>query len=146
MYKKYGYVLVLEVLKKKKLWVEAATRRPAQSAARTFFKMASSLRRQPEGDVQVTSKDQEMINNFARQNARLEDATEEMKQLELGEVFVNLDSEEAQQMLEQAKAQNKERTAVLEEETRTIKGIMAELKSQLYNKFGNNINLEPDDS
>ncbi|XP_077502858.1 prefoldin subunit 4 isoform X1 [Amblyomma americanum] len=137
--------------------------------------MASSLRRQPvspeEGDVQVTSKDQEMINNFARQNARLEDATEEMKQLEkelrnledaadeiliveddipipyqLGEVFVNLDSEEAQQMLEQAKAQNKERTAVLEEETRTIKGIMAELKSQLYNKFGNNINLEPDDS
>uniref|UniRef100_A0A023FG56 Prefoldin subunit 4 n=1 Tax=Amblyomma cajennense TaxID=34607 RepID=A0A023FG56_AMBCJ len=112
-----------------------------------------------------------MINNFARQNARLEDATEEMKQLEqelrnledaadeilvveddipipyqLGDVFVNLDSEEAQQMLEQAKAQNKERTAVLEEETRTIKSIMAELKSQLYNKFGNNINLEPDDS
>uniref|UniRef100_A0A1E1X039 Prefoldin subunit 4 n=1 Tax=Amblyomma aureolatum TaxID=187763 RepID=A0A1E1X039_9ACAR len=133
--------------------------------------MAASLRRQPEGDVQVTAKDQEMINNFARQNARLEDATEEMKQLEkelhnledaadeilmveddipipyqLGDVFVNLDSEEAQQMLEQAKAQNKERTGVLEEETRTIKGIMAELKSQLYNKFGNNINLEPDDS
>uniref|UniRef100_G3MMY5 Prefoldin subunit 4 n=1 Tax=Amblyomma maculatum TaxID=34609 RepID=G3MMY5_AMBMU len=133
--------------------------------------MAASLRRQPEGDVQVTAKDQEMINNFARQNARLEDATEEMKQLEkelrnledaadeilmieddvpipyqLGEVFVNLDSEEAQQMLEREKAQNKERTAVLEEETRTIKGIMAELKSQLYNKFGNNINLEPDDS
>ncbi|KAH7984765.1 hypothetical protein HPB52_023884 [Rhipicephalus sanguineus] len=108
--------------------------------------MAASLRKQAEGDVQVTTEDQEMINNFARQNARLEDATEEMKHLELGDVFVSLDSEETQQMIERAKEQNKARSKVLEEETRIIKGIMAELKSQLYNKFGNNINLEPDDS
>lgn len=65
---------------------------------------------------------------------------------QLGDVFVSLDSDETQQMIERAKEQNKARAAVLEEETRTIKGIMAELKSQLYNKFGNNINLEPDDS
>ncbi|CAN8001472.1 unnamed protein product [Ixodes pacificus] len=126
---------------------------------------------QSENDVQVTAEDQEMINKFARQNARLEDATEEMKHLEkelrnledaadevlmggdespptyqLGDVFVSLDPEETQQMIGRAKEQNKARAAVLEEETRTIKGIMAELKSQLYNKFGNNINLEPDDS
>ncbi|CAN7992117.1 unnamed protein product [Ixodes hexagonus] len=134
---------------------------------------------QSETDVQVTAEDQEMINKFARQNARLEDATEEMKQLEkelrnledaadevlmaeddlplpypfscksitlLGDVFVSLDSDETQQMIGRAKEQNKARAAVLEEETVTIKGIMAELKSQLYNKFGNNINLEPDDS
>ncbi|EEC10570.1 prefoldin, putative, partial [Ixodes scapularis] len=37
---------------------------------------------QSENDVQVTAEDQEMINKFARQNARLEDATEEMKHLE----------------------------------------------------------------
>ncbi|XP_049525443.1 prefoldin subunit 4 [Dermacentor silvarum] len=133
--------------------------------------MAASLRKQTETDVQVTAEDQEMINNFARQNARLEDATEEMKQLEkelrnledaadeimmaeddvhipyqLGDVFVSLDSEETQQMIERAKEQNKARNKVLEDETRIIKGIMAELKSQLYNKFGNNINLEADDS
>ncbi|KAG0444761.1 hypothetical protein HPB47_013412 [Ixodes persulcatus] len=65
---------------------------------------------------------------------------------QLGDVFVSLDPEETQQMIGRAKEQNKARAAVLEEETRTIKGIMAELKSQLYNKFGNNINLEPDDS
>ncbi|KAH6945387.1 hypothetical protein HPB50_008173 [Hyalomma asiaticum] len=65
---------------------------------------------------------------------------------QLGDVFVSLDSEEAQQMMERAKEQNKARTKVLEEEMRIIKGIMADLKSQLYNKFGNNINLEPDDS
>ncbi|XP_077543111.1 prefoldin subunit 4 isoform X2 [Haemaphysalis longicornis] len=112
-----------------------------------------------------------MINNFARQNARLEDATEEMKQLEkelrnledaadevmmseddmtvpyqLGDVFINMDPEETQHMIERAKEQNKSRAKVLEEEIRTIKNIMAELKSQLYKKFGNNINLEPDDS
>lgn len=124
-----------------------------------------------ETDVQVTTEDQEMINNFARQNARLEDATEEMKQLEkelrnledaadevmmseddmtvpyqLGDVFINMDPEETQHMIERAKEQNKSRAKVLEEEIRTIKNIMAELKSQLYKKFGNNINLEPDDS
>lgn len=129
------------------------------------------MRQQPETDVQVTTEDQEMINNFARQNARLEDATEEMKQLEkelrnledaadevlmseddvtipyqLGDVFINLDSEETQHMIERAKEQNKSRTRVLQEEIRTIKNIMAELKSRLYKKFGNNINLEPDDS
>lgn len=133
--------------------------------------MAAALRQQPETDVQVTTEDQEMINNFARQNARLEDATEEMKQLEkelrnledaadevtmseddmtvpyqLGDVFVNMDPEEAQHMIERAKEQNKSRAKVLEEEIRTIKNIMAELKSRLYKKFGNNINLEPDDS
>ncbi|XP_077543110.1 prefoldin subunit 4 isoform X1 [Haemaphysalis longicornis] len=133
--------------------------------------MAAALRQQPETDVQVTTEDQEMINNFARQNARLEDATEEMKQLEkelrnledaadevmmseddmtvpyqLGDVFINMDPEETQHMIERAKEQNKSRAKVLEEEIRTIKNIMAELKSQLYKKFGNNINLEPDDS
>ncbi|KAH7980265.1 hypothetical protein HPB49_014212 [Dermacentor silvarum] len=65
---------------------------------------------------------------------------------QLGDVFVSLDSEETQQMIERAKEQNKARNKVLEDETRIIKGIMAELKSQLYNKFGNNINLEADDS
>ncbi|KAH8020273.1 hypothetical protein HPB51_025763 [Rhipicephalus microplus] len=35
-----------------------------------------------EGDVKVTKEDQEMINDFARQNARLEDATEDIKELE----------------------------------------------------------------
>ncbi|KAL3216369.1 hypothetical protein MRX96_033119 [Rhipicephalus microplus] len=57
-----------------------------------------------------------------------------------------MDPEEAQQRIERIREENKARTKVLEEEARNIKGIMAELKSQLYNKFGNSINLEPDDS
>lgn len=134
--------------------------------------MASTVENsvQSESDVQVTAEDQEMINKFARQNARLEDASHEMRQLEkelhnledasdelmlgggdfpvpyqLGDVFVRVDPEETRHMIRRAKDQNKARVAVLEAETRTIKGIMAELKSQLYKKFGNNINLEPDD-
>ncbi|KAL3216370.1 hypothetical protein MRX96_033119 [Rhipicephalus microplus] len=64
----------------------------------------------------------------------------------LGDIFVSMDPEEAQQRIERIREENKARTKVLEEEARNIKGIMAELKSQLYNKFGNSINLEPDDS
>ncbi|XP_037283558.1 prefoldin subunit 4 [Rhipicephalus microplus] len=134
--------------------------------------MAAAFRKQGEGDVKVTKEDQEMINDFARQNARLEDATEDIKELEkemrnledaageillvaeddiqipykLGDIFVSMDPEEAQQRIERIREENKARTKVLEEEARNIKGIMAELKSQLYNKFGNSINLEPDDS
>ncbi|KAL3216368.1 hypothetical protein MRX96_033118 [Rhipicephalus microplus] len=44
--------------------------------------MAAAFRKQGEGDVKVTKEDQEMINDFARQNARLEDATEDIKELE----------------------------------------------------------------
>ncbi|XP_064466705.1 prefoldin subunit 4-like [Ornithodoros turicata] len=136
--------------------------------------MATSVQAaNPEGDVKVTAEDQEMINKFARQNARLDDVTEELKQLEkdlrnfedaadeilmaeddvpipypfcLGEIFVSLDSEEAQQMIEQAKEHNKTRVAALQEDAQAIRAVMADLKSQLYGKFGSNINLEPDDS
>ena len=47
-------------------------------------------------------------------------------------------------MLESASAEVKKEIEVLEAEKSELKNGMAELKSKLYTKFGNSINLEED--
>ncbi|XP_029173147.1 probable prefoldin subunit 4 [Nylanderia fulva] len=125
---------------------------------------------QPDSDVHITYEEQQKINKFARQNAKLEDYKEELKvkQNELknledafdeltlmdddakipyyiGEVFVHQCLEKTQNCLEEAKNKKKTEIANLEGKCAELKGIMSELKTQLYAKFGSRINLESED-
>ncbi|GAB6025776.1 hypothetical protein CHUAL_011757 [Chamberlinius hualienensis] len=126
---------------------------------------------QPDTDVHITYEDQQKINKFARQNAKLDDLKEELKSkqkqlqnledassdllmvenedeaipYQLGEVFVNQSLESTQQLLEETKSNLQSEITSLEEQCDVIKGIMSDLKVQLYAKFGNNINLDAED-
>ncbi|XP_020293976.1 probable prefoldin subunit 4 [Pseudomyrmex gracilis] len=125
---------------------------------------------QPDSDVDITYEEQQTINKFARQNAKLEDYKEELKlkqnelknledasdELELmdddekipyyvGEVFVYQSLEKTQNCLEEAKTKKKAEIVSLETKCADLRTIMSELKTQLYAKFGNRINLESED-
>ncbi|XP_067135529.1 prefoldin subunit 4 [Centruroides vittatus] len=124
-----------------------------------------------DSDIQVTYEDQQKINKFARQNARLEDLSDELKlkqkelqNLEdakdellmldendtvpymLGEVFVNLEQSQTEEMLNKTEESINAEMANIQANCEAIKQTMSELKVQLYAKFGSNINLEPDDN
>jgi len=125
---------------------------------------------QPDTDVHITYEDQQKINKFARQNAKLDDIKEELKSkqkqlqnledaseelilldsdiyipYQLGEVFVDQSLESTHNLLEESKSSLKVEIAALETQCDVIKGIMSDLKVQLYAKFGNNINLDAED-
>ncbi|XP_029032380.1 prefoldin subunit 4 [Osmia bicornis bicornis] len=125
---------------------------------------------QPDSDIYVTYEDQQKINKFARQNAKMEDLKEELKikQNELknledacdeivllddqakipyyiGEVFIYEDVEKTQKYLDELKEKKKEEIANLESKCGDLKNMMSELKTQLYAKFGNRINLEAEE-
>lgn len=123
-------------------------------------------------DVNVTFEDQQKINKFARNTNRmtelkdeieakkkslqnLEDASDDLMMCEddsllipyqIGDVFVSHSQEETQEMLEIAKEALKEEVRVLEGRVSSIQEVLGDLKVQLYAKFGNNINLEADES
>ncbi|XP_015610316.1 prefoldin subunit 4 [Cephus cinctus] len=125
---------------------------------------------QPDSDVHITYEDQQKINKFARQNAKLEDYKEELKikqndikSLEdacdelslldddvkipyhIGEIFVEQDLEKTQKCLEEAKEKKKAEIMILESKCADLKVLMSELKTQLYAKFGSHINLEAEE-
>ncbi|XP_029469325.1 prefoldin subunit 4 isoform X2 [Rhinatrema bivittatum] len=123
-------------------------------------------------DVNVTFEDQQKINKFARNTSRITELKEEIddkkKQLQnledacddimvldddtpkipyqIGDVFICHSQEETQEMLEAAKKNLQDEIAVLECRVGSINQVLCDLKVQLYAKFGNNINLEADDS
>ncbi|XP_076840430.1 prefoldin subunit 4 [Brachyhypopomus gauderio] len=123
-------------------------------------------------DVNVTFEDQQKINKFARNTNRmtelkeeieakkkslqnLEDASDDIMMCEdddllipyrIGDVFISHSQEETQEMLEAAKESLKEEIKSLESRVSSIQEVLGELKVQLYAKFGNNINLEADES
>merc|ERR1711911_454079 len=129
-------------------------------AASTASKAAFSA----DTDIHITLEDQQKINRFARQNARyeelkddlkvkkrdlqnLEDASDDLLMVEdesapvpfvIGEVFAHLG-------LEEAKTQVDKDIAKIEADCAKIKEVMLDLKTQLYAKFGNSINLEAED-
>merc|ERR1712154_86771 len=131
-------------------------------------KMASTMK---ENDAQVTYEDQQKINNFARTNTRLLDLKEELSAKEkalqnlndaeeelmmaegdsdtvpyqIGEVLVEMTLEEAQAELEKAKELCEEEISGLKVKADGYKETMSELKTALYAKFGNNINLDVDE-
>lgn len=122
-------------------------------------------------DSQVTFEDQQKINRFARTNARLMDLKEELsskeKHLEnltdaeeelmmvegddeyvpyqIGEVLVEMTGEEAQAALETAKETCQTEIDALKAQADGYKQTLSDLKTQLYAKFGTNINLDLDE-
>ena len=64
----------------------------------------------------------------------------------IGEVFVSKTVSDAQALMERAKSEKEEEIGALEKDCESIKETLAELKAQLYAKFGNNINLEMDEA
>ncbi|KAM4563786.1 prefoldin subunit 4 [Odontesthes bonariensis] len=123
-------------------------------------------------DVSVTFEDQQKINKFARNTSRmtelkneieskrktlqnLQDASDDLMMLDddsllipyqIGGVFVSHSQEETQEMLEAAKEALEQEVKGFEERVSAIQQVLGDLKIQLYAKFGNNINLEADES
>ena len=65
---------------------------------------------------------------------------------QIGDIFTSHPQEETQDMLGEAKKNLQEEIDPLEAKVESIQGALADLKVQLYTKFGSNINLEADDS
>ena len=127
--------------------------------------------KQLDKEVHISLEDQQKINKFARLNSRFEDLKddlkakqEETKTLEdasgdlmmledddekvpyqIGEVFVYLTQDEAQEKIETSKDNLGEAIKVVETRAQAIKDEMSGLKAQLYAKFGSAINLEADE-
>ncbi|XP_077109290.1 prefoldin subunit 4 isoform X4 [Ranitomeya variabilis] len=122
-------------------------------------------------DVNVTFEDQQKINIFARNTSRmtelkdeievkkkelqnLEDACDDIMMLDesllipyqIGDVFISHPQEETQDMLEGAKKGLQDEINSLQSRVESIQQVLGDLKIQLYAKFGNNINLEADES
>lgn len=108
-------------------------------------------------DTQVTYDDQQKINQFARNNAKLqdlkdelenkkkelqnlEDACDEMLMVEdeslvpyqIGEVFVSLGVDSANEMLEKAKENTMEEMKGLEQQCEAIQTLLQDLKVKLW--------------
>nr|XP_006129467.1 prefoldin subunit 4 [Pelodiscus sinensis] len=135
--------------------------------------MAATMKKGAAEDVNVTFEDQQKINKFARNTSRitelkeeievkkkqlqnLEDACDDIMMLDgddsllipyqIGDVFISHSQDETQEMLEEAKKNLQEEIEALESRVESIQRVLSDLKVQLYAKFGNNINLEADDS
>ncbi|XP_037067984.1 prefoldin subunit 4-like [Pollicipes pollicipes] len=125
----------------------------------------------PESDVHVTREDQGKINKFARLNANLQDLQDEIKNKEngmknledasdellmvddeadlipymVGDVFFHATLDDTKVKLEAAKDELTREMEELNAKGSRCKEEMAILKRDLYAKFGDNINLEPDE-
>ncbi|XP_030625174.1 prefoldin subunit 4 isoform X2 [Chanos chanos] len=134
--------------------------------------MAATMKKTAAEDVNVTFEDQQKINKFARNTNRmtelkdeieakkkslqnLEDASDDLMMFEddsllvpyqIGDVFISHTQEETQEMLDAAKTALQEEIKELEGRVSAIQEVLGDLKVQLYAKFGNNINLEADES
>jgi prefoldin subunit 4 len=64
---------------------------------------------------------------------------------QVGEVFISVDSDETNSMLEKAKQATREHMETLEKLATEHKKTLQDLKVQLYAKFGTNINLEEEE-
>ncbi|KAF0305385.1 putative prefoldin subunit 4 [Amphibalanus amphitrite] len=124
-----------------------------------------------DSDVHVTREDQSKINKFARLNAKLQDLQDEIKDKEnlmknlddasdellmvddeeepvpfmVADVFFHTPLEETKAKLETLKDELTRQMEELNSKGSRFKEEMALLKRDLYAKFGDNINLEPDE-
>ena len=63
----------------------------------------------------------------------------------VGEIFIKETPDDVLALLDNKKADIKAEIKVLEEQANSIKGVMSDLKTHLYAKFGDAINLEAED-
>lgn len=127
----------------------------------------------PDSEVHITFEEQQKINKFARLNARLdelkdelsaklndqknlEEAVESVDEMELlgdveeipysvGDVFLVQNPESTKVMLEEAKEKLTNDISAIKGSMESTKELMSDLRTQLYAKFGDNINLEADE-
>ncbi|KAI8379356.1 Prefoldin subunit 4 [Radiomyces spectabilis] len=122
-----------------------------------------------DADVQVSWEDQKQINEFSKYNARIEDLEEQYEKLKqekeylddvsmeleladedepirhkIGDAFVHIPVSEALERVAKDSEKLEQDLENLRTEIDTVHGKMDELKSNLYAKFGNAINLEKD--
>ncbi|KAJ1949732.1 hypothetical protein EC988_004655, partial [Linderina pennispora] len=127
------------------------------------------IQHEDERDVEVNWEDQQRINQFSKLNARLERLEDSYKsqktekeylddlamEIELldeeepvpyrvGDTFVMLPLEEAQERVEKNKDAIDARVEDLDKQISDISEEMEVLKKELYGKFGRAINLEKD--
>ncbi|KAJ3674715.1 hypothetical protein LUZ60_005331 [Juncus effusus] len=119
-------------------------------------------------EAQVTWEDQQNINKFGRLNNRLHELEDEIKfskeanesledagnelilsdedvvRFQIGEVFTHMPKDEVETRLETMKDEAAVKLERLEEEKGAILAQMGELKTILYGKFKDAINLEED--
>ena len=133
--------------------------------------MADSLNKQGQSDVGVTLEDQQMINLFSRSNIHFLDAKEKIKDItdqleniteaeqevelldedlsvpiQIGQTFVHYSQEGTAEYLNQLKDKLQERLDDLQATATEKKETMTDLKTKLYAKFGNAINLESEEA
>merc|ERR1712087_648448 len=121
----------------------------------------------PEEDVEVRLEDQKAINTFGRLNTRMHELEEELKEKKsqydllddaaneliladddepvryaFGECYFECSKDQAEELLEKQKEKSQAEADGIEEEVAAIQNTLAQLKKQLYGRFGNNINLE----
>ena len=128
----------------------------------------------PDKDVHISLEDQQKINKFARHNQKLEDIKDDLKAKEneivtlsdaandveelsltaeeeekipymVGEIFVMETPDDVVALLEKKKEEVKAEMGVLEDQATAVKSVMSDLKTNLYAKFGDAINLEADE-
>ncbi|KAG8760075.1 hypothetical protein FRC14_004174 [Serendipita sp. 396] len=126
-----------------------------------------SQEEEKDADVEVNWEDQQRINTFSKLNTRVQNLTAELEtakrekealddistELELadedqpvmyrvGETFVHLPLEQAQERLATEKEAAEIEVARLQDEVDGCQTSMKDLKLHLYSKFGNSINLD----
>eukprot|EP00695_Tsukubamonas_globosa_P003368 TRINITY_DN598_c0_g1_i1.p1 TRINITY_DN598_c0_g1~~TRINITY_DN598_c0_g1_i1.p1 ORF type:complete len:149 (-),score=51.87 TRINITY_DN598_c0_g1_i1:48-434(-) len=128
--------------------------------------MSRLLKKEEEVDVEVFRVDQDRINTFGRLNSRFHELEDELKEkktqiqnlqdasneiylsdevrFELGEVFVRVETDECDELLQKELARVEAECSSIERQMDEIKTRMSQLKGLLYAKFGKTINLEED--
>ena len=122
-------------------------------------------------EIHILLEDQQKINQFARLNNRLEELKDDIKakkgqittlddadtdlmmieddeekvQYQIGEIFISMSQDDVREALEKDKETLQGEVEKLEEKSGEIKSQMSDLKTHLYAKFGNAINLEADE-
>merc|ERR1711957_330513 len=118
-------------------------------------------------DVEVRPEDQKAINSFGRLNNRKHDIEDEIKEKQsfhdllddasnemiladedepvrygFGECYFECNKDQAEELLDQQKESTVKEIAVLNGELNGIHDTLSGLKTQLYGRFGDNINPE----
>jgi prefoldin subunit 4 len=124
----------------------------------------STVSREDEVDVDVTWEDQKKICTFGRMNQRMLELVDEIKDKKeevekcsdasteiyiaddikcvLGEAFVAIETDAAEEFIDQRKESLEAEIDTMEKELEDIQKRMKEFKGQLYAKFGKSIYLE----
>merc|ERR1712166_1384031 len=141
--------------------------RLARSADTSTTMGANTREKEAGDDVEVRPEDQKAINSFGRLNNRKHDIEDEIKEKQslhdllddasnemiladedepvrygFGECYFECNKDQAEELLDKQKEDTVKDIAVLNGELNGIHDTLSGLMTQLYGRFGSNINLE----